>query len=299
MRFMRLFNRLRPNNDVLFLMPVRCTGEKLPKSKVRMLCCDAVGKLYTSLLDKSVYNRARDSAGKMSQSCKYFATIGMEVSPGEFAPAPVEIGAEEVWALEHVLEHALRDGKLPDILKKYPKRIIKLGEPQREVFLEEYTKRQHRARAQTSPGVLNRLQYYSEQDIEFSMPIYKAEHSYPLVVLKVLPPTGQTADAARSLLILDSDGDLAVIKVPFALTEKAEKGLKEWHKKKGSIACVIISHHSEGLAIDYMVINQLQRKALDTITRYFEANGYGKRPISATARTVLARARDKASSLAR
>ena len=62
---------------------------------------------------------------------------------------------------------------------------------------------------------------------------------------------------------------------------------------------VIISKYPKGLAIDYMVISQLQRKALDTMTRYFEETGYGKQPISAAAKTVLARAKASVSSLAR
>ena len=60
-KHMRIFNRNRPN-DVLFLMPVRLADEKLPKSKVRMLYCDADGKVYTLIINKPIYELARDRA---------------------------------------------------------------------------------------------------------------------------------------------------------------------------------------------------------------------------------------------
>jgi len=62
---------------------------------------------------------------------------------------------------------------------------------------------------------------------------------------------------------------------------------------------MIISKRPEGLAVDYMTISQLQRKALDKITTYFEETSYGKQTISAAAKTVLARAKDRVSSPAR
>jgi len=258
-----------------------------------MLYCDAGGKVYAAIINRSIYELARDSASRMERSRRPYATLGLETSPGKYIPTAVEISAKEVWALEHILEHALKKGSIPDILKKYLKPIIKLDEASREVFISEHGKRRHRARTETTPRVLNRLPYYSERDMEISIPIYKAEHSYPLVVLKLLPPDGRTSDTTRSLLILDSDGDLAVIKTPLELIDKVAKGLKEPNRSGNKNTYLIISQCPEGLALNYLTVSQSQRKALDTITGYFEETGYGKRPISAAARSVLDRARDE------
>ena len=295
---MGIFNRNRPNH-VLFLMPVRLVNEKLPRGKTRMLCCDASGKVYASVIDESVHELARDSAEKMERSQKSFATIGLETSPVNFMPVSVEIDATEAWALELILDHALKNGRLPYILKKCIKPIIIRGEASREAVLSENERSLLRAHTEPTPQVLNRLPYYSEHDIEFSMPIYKAAYSYPLVVLQQLSSAEPALQNSQRLLILDSDGDLAVVTVPYQFMDTAEKEIKEHNKKKSMNECMIISKHQEGLALEYMAISQPQRRALDTITRYFEENRYGKRPISTAARTVLARAKDRMSSPAR
>jgi hypothetical protein len=62
---MGIFHRNRPN-DVLFLIPVRLTDKKLPQSKTRMLYCDADGKVYTSIISRSVYDIARHWLGNQS-----------------------------------------------------------------------------------------------------------------------------------------------------------------------------------------------------------------------------------------
>jgi len=115
-----MFHRSKPN-DVLFLMPVRLADEKTPRNKVRMLYCDATGKVYSSMINKSTYELARQSAETVERSHKSYATVGLEIGPGAFVPTPVEISPEELWALEHILEHALNKGRLPDILKRYLK----------------------------------------------------------------------------------------------------------------------------------------------------------------------------------
>ena len=180
---MGIFRRNQPNY-VLFLMPIRLADEKLPKGKIRMLYCDAAGKVYASIMNRSVYELAQDDAERMKHSHKSFATLGLETSPGKFVSTAVEIGPKEVWALEHILEHALKNGRIPDILKTYLKPIIRLGEASREAVLAEHKKRSRRVTIEVTPRVLDRLPYYPEHDIEFSMPIYKAEYTYPLIVLK-------------------------------------------------------------------------------------------------------------------
>lgn len=292
---MGILRRNNPN-DVLFLMPVRMADEKLPKGKVRMLYSDATGKVYATLINRSVYELAEDSAKGMEYSHKPYAVVGLETGPGKFIPTAVEIGPKELWALEHILEHALKNGRLPDILKKYIKPIIQLGEASREAVLSEHKKRWRRVYSGATPRVLERLPYYSERNIEISIPIYKSEHKYPLIILKHLTSDEPALHNAQRLLILDSDGDLAIVKVPFTLIDKVEKEIEEHHKKNDTNVCAIISKYSDGFAINYMVISQLQRKALDTITKYFEKTGYGKQPISIAAKTVLDRAKDKMSS---
>ena len=292
---MGVFRSKNPN-DVLFLMPVRFGSEKLPRRKVRMLYCDAAGKIYAPLISRSVYEHARDTAQRMEQSRKPYATLGLEISPGNYAPAAVEIGPKEVWALERILEHALQKGRLPDILKKYLKPIIMLGAVNREAVLSEHKKRRRRVPIDITPHVLNRLPYYPERGIELSMPIYKAEYSYPLIVLRRILPNRSTSRSPQRLLILDSDGDLAIIKVPYKLIENTEKGLTAQERKNQRNVCAVILKQPEGMSIDYIPVSQLQRKALDTITRYFEVNRTGKQPISAAVKAVLTRAKDKVSS---
>jgi hypothetical protein len=281
------------SNDVLFLMPVRLASEKPPRGKVMMLYCDAAGRVYTSVISRSVYDLARGIAEGMERSHKPFAILGLEAGPGRFVPAAVEIGPKEVWALEHILEHALKTGRLPDILKKYIKPIIKLGEDKREAVLAEYRISRRRGRLQATPRVLDRLPYYSEHDIEISVPIYKAEYRYPLIVLKRLLSDEKTPQSFQRLLVLDSDGDLAAVKVSSRLMDSIAGAVKKRNQKNGKDECVLISKYPEGLAVDHMVISQLQKKALDTITRYFEETGDEKQQISATARRVLTKARDR------
>ena len=291
---MGIFNRNRPNH-VLFLMPVRLVNEKLPRGKTRMLCCDASGKVYASVIDESVHELARDSAEKMERSQKSFATIGLETSPVNFMPVSVEIDATEAWALELILDHALKNGRLPYILKKCIKPIIIRGEASCEVVFSENEMSPLQAHTEPTPQVLNRLPYYSEHDIEFSMPIYKAAYSYPLVVLQQLSSAEPALQNSQRLLILDSDGDLAVVTVPYQLTDTSTGEVRE-HNKKSMNECMIISKHQEGLATHHMAISQEQRKALDTIRIDFEENRYGKQPISAAAKAVLARAKYRMSS---
>ena len=82
--------------------------------------------------------------------------------------------------------YAWRSGNIPDVLEKQLKQIIKLGESDHKEVTKESKKKRLKAEALRTPKVLNRLPYYSERDIEFSMPIYKAEHRFHLLVLKRL-----------------------------------------------------------------------------------------------------------------
>ena len=109
-----------------------------------MLYCDTAGKVFSSVISRSVYELARESTQKMERRHKPFATIGLETSAGNFIPATIEVGTKELWALEHILEHALKNGRLPDVLKKYLKPIIQISEASREAVLSEYKQQRRR-----------------------------------------------------------------------------------------------------------------------------------------------------------
>ena len=290
---MPIFRNKKPN-DVVFLMPVRLADEKLSRGKVRMLYCDVVGKVYAPIIKRSTYELAMAGAEQMERNHKSFAILGLEISPGNYIPTTVEIGPTEVWALEHILEHAMKKGKLPDILKRYVKPIIKRGEANRESVLSEHVKPKSRTPSVETPKVLNRLPYYPEKDIELSMPMYKAEHKYPLVVLKRLTPDGKNPRRPQKLLILDSDGDLAVIKVSPELVNSMDKKYAKQKTGDDRNVCPIILKNPKGMSVDFLPLTQPQKKALDTITRYYEKTGTEKQPVSAVAKKVLLRAKGKA-----
>ena len=44
---MRIFKK-KTTKEILFLMPVQSDGEKPPRSSIKMLYCDASGKVYTT-----------------------------------------------------------------------------------------------------------------------------------------------------------------------------------------------------------------------------------------------------------
>jgi hypothetical protein len=94
---MAIFKKNQPR-EILFLQPVQLTDEKLPRGKVRMLCCDVSGRVFTAVIGRSTYELARDGAATMRQRHKPFATLGFETGPGKYAPEAVEISPEEAWA---------------------------------------------------------------------------------------------------------------------------------------------------------------------------------------------------------
>jgi len=197
--------------SVLFLQPVHITGEKRLRGRVRMLCCDASGKVFVTAVSRSVYVKASENAAIMKGRRKPFVTIGLANDTGKHTPVAIEISPEEAWALERILEHALKSGVIPDILKKYLKPMITRAESSLGTPTEK------------TPKVLDRLPYYPPGEIEISVPIYKARYGYPLIVLKRLPPDEHTPRTDQKLLVLDSDGDLAAIRVPAKLVRRTEK----------------------------------------------------------------------------
>ncbi|MBU2536170.1 MAG: hypothetical protein KKD83_08425 [Chloroflexi bacterium] len=286
---MPLFHQNRPNHSLL-LMPVRLGNERWPKNKVRLLSCDAEGNLFTQLLGRSTYHRIIKETQQMEASQNDFATIYWDTGTSRPTPLVVKIGENEIWALNHILEHALRDAIIPDVLRTYPEEIIKLGDSKRRELLIEKTRDTHKTTSSTSSKVLNRLPYYRKDDVEVSIPIYKVEYAFPLIILKRLPPVKNTPPSQQRLLVLDSDGDLIVTTLSSELIDKAERkriGLQR-RGKEGYLICL---QKPKGISVDIMEISELQRLALENVTQYFEETSGGKQPISGAVRTILNKAR--------
>jgi len=286
---MPLFRQNRPNHSLL-LMPVRLVNERWPKNKVRLLSCDAEGNLFTQLVGRSTYQRIRKETQYMEISQNNYATIYWDTGASRPVPLVVKIEENESWALNRILEHALKGATIPDVLKRYPQEIIKLGEAKHKELLIEKIRATHKITSAISSKVLNRLPYYSKRDVEVSIPIYKVEYAFPLIILKLLPPAKDTPPGQQRLLVLDSDGDLTVTTLPSELINKAERKRISLQKggKEGYLICL---RRPKGIFVDIMEISELQRLALEAITQYFEETGGGKQPLSGAIRTVLNKAR--------
>jgi hypothetical protein len=286
---MPLFHQNRPNHSLL-LMPVRLGNERWPKNKVRLLSCDAEGNLFTQLVGRSTYQRIRKETQYMEVSQNNYATIYWDTGASRPMPLVVKIEENESWALNRILEHALRDTTIPDVLRRYPEEIIKLGDSKRRELLIEKTRDTHKTTSSTSSKVLNRLPYYRKDDVEVSIPIYKVEYAFPLIVLKQLPPAKNTPSSQQRLLVLDSDGDLTVTTLPLELIDKAERKRIRLQRrgKEGYLICL---QKPKGISVDIMEMSELQRLALENVTQYFEETSGGKQPLSGAVRTVLNKAR--------
>ncbi len=286
---MKLFHHNRPKHSLL-LMPVRLGKERLPRQKVRILSCDAEGNLFTQLIGKTVYNRIYKEAQLMEMSQNNYATVYWDTRESSPEPIIVKIGTTEAWALERILDHALNSALIPDVLKMYPKEIIELGEVKHQELLLGKTRETRKATPETSSRVLNRLPYYRNQDMEVSIPIYKARYAFPLIILKRLPPDTATLPGQQRMLVLDNAGDLAVTILPFKQTEKAERKLNNLQKqgKEGRLICL---RKDDGIYVDVMEISGLQKQALETMTQYFDETGKSKRSIPITIKKVLDKAR--------
>jgi len=286
---MPLFHQNKPNHSLL-LMPVRLGNERWPKNKVRLLSCDAEGNLFTQLVGRSTYQRIRKETQYMEVSQNNYATIYWDTGASRPMPLVVKIEENESWALNRILEHALRNTTIPDVLRRYPEEIIKLGDSKRRELLREKTRATHKTTSSTSSKVLNRLPYYRKDDVEVSIPIYKVEYAFPLIILKQLPPAKNTPSNQQKLLVLDSDGDLIVTTLPLELIDKAERKRIRLQRrgKEGYLICL---QKPKGISVDIMEISELQRLALENVTRYFEETSGGKQPLSGAIRTILSKVR--------
>ena len=286
------FFRRRSPDDVIYLTPVQLDDEHLPEDKIRMLCCDAKGNIRSTIIENSVYELAKSYADELKRTDKKYAILSVEIALGKHVPYAVAISQKQIWALEHILDHALKRRQIPAILKKYLREIIQIGEHKREELRSQYERLEDYAFTEKTPEVLHRLTYYTDECIEAAIPIYKAQHRYPLIVLQRLPANEQTSQDMQRLLTLDSDGDLAIIRLPSETADEAERNFEKWKRERESEGCIILSRYQDGFKIGYLEISQLQRKALDLIVRHFAETGYGQQPISTDAQAVLARAKE-------
>ena len=287
---MPLFHHNQPNHSLL-LMSVRLGSERLPKNKVRLLSCDVEGHLFTQLVGRSTYQHIKKETQQVGVSPNNYATIYWDNGANKLTPLVVEIGEKDTWALERILEHAFRSAIIPDVLKRYPKEIIKLGESKQQRFLTRINRETRKATAVTSSRVLDRLPYYRKQDIEVSIPIYKANYTFPLIILKRLPQEKTAPPGQHRLLVLDSDGDIAVNTLPSEQIDKAERKLNNL-RRKGKTGYLICLRKNEGISVDVMEMSELQRQALETVTQYFEETGKGKHPLSGDIRKILNKAQE-------
>ncbi|HEY33576.1 MAG TPA: hypothetical protein G4O10_10795 [Dehalococcoidia bacterium] len=210
-------------------------------------------------------------------------------------PVFVEIGDKENWALERLLEHAFRSAIVPDVLIRPVREIIRLGETKYQEVVTKKMKRTRKTTSLPSSKVLGRLPYYRTKDIEVSIPIYKTEYTFPLILLGRLPQESSMTPSQQRLLVLDSDGDLAEITLPSEQVNEAEIKLSDLRRKgkEGSLVCL---WEPEDISVDVVEMSELQVQALETVTHYFEETGKGKLPLSAAVKEVLYDVRDRASS---
>ncbi|MFC1967722.1 hypothetical protein ACFLV2_03715, partial [Chloroflexota bacterium] len=278
----------------LLLVPVRRGNERLPKNKLRILSCDAEGNVFTQLIGRTTHQRIFTEAENKGLSGKSYAAIYWDNGTSRYRLLLVEISNQETWALERILEHALRNAVIPDVLKGYPKQIIGLGENILQADNDNRRREKPDIPETASSKVLNRLPYYRPQDIEVSIPIYKANYTFPLIVLKRLPPEENTLPSQQRLLILDSDGDMTVTVLPLGQIKKADIKLNEL-QAEGKAGCLVGLKGREGVIIDVIPLSEAQRRALDTLTQYFQGKGKGKQHLSAAVKKVLSKARETVS----
>jgi hypothetical protein len=282
---MPLFHRNQPNHSLL-LMPVQLKSGRWPKNKVRILSCDTEGNLFTQLVGRSVYRRIKAEAERRESSPNNYATIYWDTGMNRHVPIFVDIGDRESWALERILEHAFRSAIVPDVLIGPIRAIIGLGESKHRELAVEKTNDVQTTTSPASFKMLDILPYDSGNDVELSIPLYKAEYAFPLIILKKLAQENNVGPGEQSLLVLDSDGDCAAITLPEEQVNKAERRLDALHKngKEGSLICL---EKPEGISIDVMEISDVQRQALDIVTQYFEETGTARQPLSDAINNVL------------
>ena len=251
-----------------------------------MLSCDAKGNLFTQLIGRSVYRRIQVEAQRREVSPSSYATIYWNTGTSRYTTIFVEIGDKESWALERILEHAFRSAVIPDVLIRPLGEIMKLVEGKQQELIAEKARVSQKTAPVTPLKVLNRLPYYKDNTSEVSIPIYKAEYAFPLIILKRLSQEENVTPGQQLLLILDSEGDLAAITLPEEKISEAEIKLSTL-REKGIAGSLICLRKPEGTAVDVMEISDEQRQALESMTQHFNNKGTARPPFSDAVNKVL------------
>jgi hypothetical protein len=288
---MRLFSR-RYFNDLIFLMPIQLANEQLPDDKIRMLYCDSKGQIITTIIENAAYELAQRKAEELRRANKNYAILDIETAPGTLVPLAVAISSEQVSALNLVLDHAIRRGVIPDILKRYTREIIGIGGMKREELKEEYERARTHVYSGETPEALQKLTYFPGGYMQVVAPIYKSEYHYPLVVIKGLAQDKDTPPNIRRLLTLDGDGDFLIIGIRREMIDEFEEKLEEWKRANNIDGCIIILRDQGNFIISYMEISELQRKALNSVEQKFEETKHLQKSIASDAITVISRAKD-------
>lgn len=284
-----LFPR-RYHNDRIYLTPIQIVNEQLPHDKIRMLYCDSKGNILTAIIENTAYEMAKTKVDELRRTNKNYAILDIETAPGRLVPLAVPISPEQVSALNLILDHAINKGAIPGVLKRYPKEIIGIGRLQHEELKSQQEPARNHISSEKIPEALQKLTYFPGDYMQVVAPLYKAKYRYPLVVLKHLMPDTDTPKNVRRLLTIDGEGDLVIIGIQEEMIDKAEEILEEWKRVKDSDRCIIISKDQGGLGISYMEINELQRKALESVVQKFEEARYLQDSIASDVMTVISRA---------
>lgn len=287
-----MFGNLKRNSykRYIFLLPVRIDDEILPEDRIKMLCCNEKADLVTMTVSKSTFEIIRSYVRELEKGNKRYAMLGIEVSPGYYVPFPVYIDSEHLMCLENIVEHAVRRKVIPWVLRKYVKNIISMGNIRSDELIKNYVLRDQIGSSLSSQSLMHSIRASRDNNFNDSLiPTYKAQHNYPAIILKKMDPDGYSDTESQRVLILDSDGDLAISKVP-AQPLESEEG-KCNLTGDGLFGCITYKHEKGSYIFDHIILNSLQQKSLEIILEQYEKTGSGERPLPLFAEEVLSRAR--------
>jgi hypothetical protein len=192
--------------------------------------------------------------------------------------------------LENIVEHAVHRKIIPLILKKYVKHIIALGNLRSKEIMKNYVLNDQICSGLSSQNLLDNIKTSrGDMFVDKPIPTYKSHQRYPAIILKKMDPIDYSDKESQRVLILDSDGDLALSKVPAQPLWSEERKFN----LIGSdlYGCITYKQENDRFVFDHMILNRLQQKSLETILEQYEKTGRGERPIPLFAQEILCRAR--------
>ncbi|MFO8143468.1 MAG: hypothetical protein R6T78_02195 [Dehalococcoidales bacterium] len=287
-----IFNRKNRNctKKLIFLLPVRIDDEILPEEMVRMLCCTETAEAVTTTISRSTFEIIKSYTRELERGNKRYAILGIELPRGCYVPFPVYIDSEHLMVLENIVEHAIHRKFIPYILRKYVKHIIALGNISSKEIIKNYVLHDQLSSGLSSQSMINDIRASrGNMFAERAIPTYKAHNRYPAIILKKMDSIDHNDKETQRVLILDSDGDLAISKVPAQLLLSEERKFNLI--SEDLYGCVTYKQEGDRYFFDHMILNKLQHKSLNTILEQYEKTGTGERPIPLFAQEVISRAR--------